>query len=240
MQDDLVLPDAYISQPAPCPYLPGKTEQRILLSLSRDGQQAMDQLSFFTRLGFRRTQNFIYRPNCQSCNACISYRIDVKRFKPGITQARILRRNKDLWWQREPSPNLLSLYALFLRYQQSRHMESDMAKFTYTDFLTLMEPPAENCHIYTLSRNPQDYLGAMLVDEVADGLSAVYSFYDPEARARSLGTALILRLIDEASRRNIPYVYLGYWVKGSLKMDYKSRFQPAEILTENGWVEFDK
>ncbi|MGE3770504.1 MAG: arginyltransferase [Bdellovibrionales bacterium] len=235
---DILLPEAYISQPAPCPYLPNRNEQRILLPLAKDNAVATEQLSFFTRLGFRRTQQFMYRPNCQTCQACISYRVIVKDFKPSVTQARIARRNKDLWWQKEESPNLLAMYALFLRYQQTRHAASEMAKFSYTDFLTLVDEPSTACGIYTLSRSTQDYMGAMLVDRVEDGLSAVYSFFDPEARVRSLGTALILRLIEEAVRQRLPYVYLGYWVKDSLKMEYKSRFGPAEILTENGWMPF--
>ncbi len=232
------MPQAYISQPAACPYLPKQVEQRILLPMAKEAAEASEQLNFFTRLGFRRTQHFLYRPNCRACNACVSYRIRVADFKPTVTQARIARRNKDLWWQKENAPNLLALYALFLRYQQHRHADSEMAKFSYADFLTLIEPPAPTCLIYGLSRSTQDYMGAMLVDQVADGLSAVYSFYEPEARVRSLGTALILRLVEEAGRLGLPYVYLGYWVKGSLKMDYKARFGPAEILTENGWVEF--
>lgn len=233
---DAPLDNAYISRPAPCPYLAERTEQRILLPLAREDGKASEQLSFFTRLGFRRTQNFLYRPNCASCNQCISYRLVVADFKPTVTQARIARRNQDLWWQRENNPNLLALFGLFTRYQLNRHADSDMAKFTYADFLTLIESPTANSSIYSLSRSTQDYLGAMLVDQVADGLSAVYSFYDPHARVRSLGTELIMRLVAEAGRLKLPYVYLGYWVPGSIKMEYKSRFGPAEILTENGWV----
>lgn len=233
---DAPLENAYVSRPAPCPYLENRTEQRVLLPLSRDISKAAEQLGFFTRLGFRRTQNFLYRPNCAGCQQCISYRLVVSEFKPTITQARIARRNQDLWWQRENAPNLLSLYGLFTRYQLTRHAGSEMAKFSYADFLTMIESPTEASSIYTLSRSTQDYMGAMLVDQVADGLSAVYSFYDPHARVRSLGTELILRLVAEAGRLHLPYVYLGYWVPGSLKMEYKARFGPAEILTENGWV----
>lgn len=231
---------AYVSKPAPCPYLPNRTEQRVLVPLAPEPNKAQAQLSFFTRLGFRRSQNFLYRPNCAACQLCVSYRLVVADFKPSVTQVRVARRNQDLWWQRENNPNLLSLYGLFARYQLQRHTDSAMAQFSYADFLMLLENPAEGQQhgsgIYTLSRSTQDYLGAMLVDEVADGLSAVYSFYDPKARARSLGTELIMRLVAEAGRRQLPYVYLGYWVAGSQKMDYKARFGPAEILTENGWV----
>lgn len=235
-QHDALMDNAYISRPGPCPYLPQKTEQRILLPLSRNPDKAVEQLAFFTRLGFRRTQNFLYRPNCMACQQCISYRLVVADFKPTVTQARIARRNQDLWWQRENAPNLLALFGLFTRYQLVRHADSEMAKFNYADFLTLIESPTNSSSIYTLSRSTQDYMGAMLVDQVTDGLSAVYSFYDPQARVRSLGTELILRLVIEAGRQKLPYVYLGYWVPDSIKMGYKSRFGPAEILTENGWV----
>lgn len=228
----------YLNRPAPCPYLANRIEQRLLIPLAADDETAAEQLGFFTQLGFRRSQNVMYRPQCPACTACISYRLVTANFKPSATQARTARRNRDLIWE---ELNLLeaaaTLYPLFTAYQAARHNGSDMAQFSEADFHTLLQPATIGNTCFVL-REPRDgnIIAAILTDRVGDGLSAVYSFYNPGEVARSLGTELVMRLVEQARREKIPYIYLGYWIEESPKMSYKSRFGPAEILTDDGWV----
>lgn len=228
----------YITQPTPCPYLPDRDEQRLLIPLSEDMALAQEQASFFTRLGFRRSQNVMYRPNCQACSACISYRILVNDFAPKATQARLHKRNRHFIWEENGlAASARDLYPLFQRYQRNRHGDSDMVHFTEQDFAALLEPAASGNTSFIL-RDPLTtaVVGAMLTDRTEDGYSAVYSFYDPAQAHRSLGTELILRLIAQARTENLPYIYLGYWVQDCAKMSYKEKFRPAEILLKDGWA----
>ncbi len=230
----------YLNRPAPCPYLPGLIEQRLLVPLDDKPATAAMQLGFFTQLGFRRSQNFMYRPHCGICNRCISYRLPVSRFAYNASQLRTQRRNQDLTWQEISCEEAQAkLYSLFAAYQLQRHAESEMAEFTEDDFVTLLAPGARynnlGATVFTLSFG-ETIVGAVLADRTEAGLSAVYSFYDAVQPKRSLGTELVLRLVRQAQREERPYLYLGYWIEESPKMAYKSRFQPAEILTEQGWL----
>lgn len=228
----------YLNHPAPCPYLPGLEEQRILIPLAEDFETAQEQASFFTRLGFRRSQNMLYRPQCPSCMACQSLRIVVDAFQHSETQARVVRRNNQFVWQETSLTKAATiLYPLFHRYQQARHSSSDMAQFTEEDFHSLLAPAASGNTCFTLI-DPADgqVIGAILADRTADGYSAVYSFYDPAYTASSLGTELVLRLVGQARADTLPYIYLGYWVRDCSKMSYKNKFRPAEILGAEGWT----
>ena len=235
--DDLKV---YLNRPAPCPYLPGRLEQRLLVPLDDKPATAAMQLGFFTQLGFRRSQNFMYRPHCGACTACISYRLPVARFMPNASQARTQRRNHDLDWQEISCEEAQgTLYTLFAAYQRQRHAESEMAQFTDSDFAVLLAPGARHgmlgttVFMLTLAGTP---VGAVLADRTEAGFSAVYSFYDAALAQRSLGTELVMRLVGQAQREDRPYLYLGYWIEQSPKMAYKNRFRPAETLTELGWV----
>lgn len=227
----------YLNHPAPCPYLPDRDEQRILIPLAHDAETAQEQTSFFTRLGFRRSQNMLYRPQCPSCNACISLRILASQFRPSATQARLHRRNHDLIWRESTLAECaVKHYELFETYQKVRHNSSEMAKFDRNDFRQLLESAAPGNTCFTLT-DPltAQVIGVILSDRTDDGYSAVYSFYNPAYPSRSLGTELVLRLIDQARHDELPFVYLGYWIKQCAKMSYKDKFRPAEILGAEGW-----
>ena len=228
----------YLNHPSPCPYLPGREEQRLLIPLADEPQAAHEQIGFFTQLGFRRSQNVMYRPQCVGCTACISYRVCARDFQPTATQARTFRRNAELLWEEITLHQAATtLYPMFRAYQLARHTDSDMAKFTENDFHSLLTPAAVSNVCFVL-KEPEtgQVIAAMLVDRTLDGLSAVYSFYWPDQPRRSLGTALVLCLIRQANVENLPYVYLGYWVQDCKKMAYKQNFQPAEILGLDGWT----
>lgn len=230
----------YLNRPSPCPYLPHREEQRLLVPLAHEPDLAHEQIGFFTQLGFRRSQNVMYRPQCPGCTACISYRVRAADFAPSATQLRTIRRNAALTWREIDLHTAAdTLYPMFRAYQQARHTESDMAKFSADDFQSLLTPaaPGNVCFVLHDPAEGRD-LAAILVDRTVDGLSAVYSFYWPDQPQRSLGTAMVLRLIEQATRESLPFVYLGYWVEDCSKMSYKKNFQPAEILGPDGWIGF--
>jgi arginine-tRNA-protein transferase len=127
-------------------------------------------------------------------------------------------------------------YRVFSRYQRSRHAESDMASMTYGDYRAMVEDSPVMTVLLEHRKSDGSLVAACLADLLDDGLSAVYSFFDPGEAARSPGTAMILALIAEARRRTLPYVYLGYWIGASRKMAYKTRFRPLEALTSQGWA----
>lgn len=225
----------YLSGPLPCPYLPGRVERKLFTRLTEDPETDAEINSTLTRAGFRRSHDIVYRPACHECNACIPVRIPVKAFKPSRSLKRIASINKDLALEIAGTAITQEQYELFTAYQAVRHPDSDMARMSWADFTHMLSEGEADTHIYQL-RNPSGHLvGAIITDHVSDGYSAVYSFFDPKEAHRSLGAQLILTLIAEAQRRELPYVYLGYWIAASRKMAYKSRFQPLQALGPQGW-----
>jgi leucyl-tRNA---protein transferase len=188
-----------------------------------------------SRAGFRRSHDIAYRPACTHCNACVPVRVPVRLFNPSRNLKRVAAHNRDLSLSvtnAEPSDEL---YALFIAYQRSRHADSDMALMNEEDFAQMLQEGAAGTKLYQLRNEAGALLACVIADPVGDGLSAVYSFYAPDEPKRSLGTQLILSLIGEAQRENLPYVYLGYWIEASRKMSYKARFQPLQALGPQGW-----
>ena len=237
-------PDFYITAPQPCPYLSGRRERKVFTHLTNDKPPgAVDHL---LRTGFRRSQNIAYTPYCDGCNACVSVRILVDEFDPGRTFRRTLDRNRDLSTQRASPEPSQEQYALFADYIASRHGDGGMADMSVLDYAMMVQDTMVQTHLTEYwQRQPGGLgtefrkwplLGVSLCDRLTDGISMVYSYYDPEAADRSLGTYMILEQIQQARKLGLPYLYLGYWVRGSRKMSYKSRYQPQEHLTHNGWV----
>lgn len=232
-------PRFFVTSPAPCPYLEGKTERKVFTELK--GPHAEQLNEALGRIGFRRSQTVAYRPSCIDCQACVSVRVAAEAFEPSRTQARNLRRNSDLVvsecrpWATEEQFDLLQ------RYLGSRHPGGGMTAMDEMDFADMVEhTPVSSLMIEY--REPADGLlpgrlvGACLTDRQSDGLSMVYSFYDPEHEARTgLGNYIILEHIRRAAETGLPYVYLGYWVDGSDRMQYKVRYRPLELLGRNGW-----
>ena len=223
----------YTTAPLPCPYLPGRTERKIVTELSGTEAEALHER--LSRAGFRRSHNIAYAPVCPGCQACVPIRVVSEDFTPDRTQRRILRANADLTISEMPARATAEQFTLFQRYQKNRHADGDMAAMGYYDYRAMIEDTPISTGILEF-RDAQDrLLGACLTDWLADGLSAVYSFFDTDEDKRSLGTFAVLWLIGRARSLGLPYVYLGYWVPESRKMAYKARFRPSEILISGAW-----
>jgi len=223
----------YTTAPLPCPYLPGRTERKIVTELAGgEAEPLHDQLS---RAGFRRSHNIAYSPVCPGCRACIPIRIVVDSFQPDRTQRKIMRANADLLVAELPARASAEQFALFQRYQSARHSDGDMAAMGFYDYRAMVEDTPITTGMVEFRDRHGRLLGGCLTDWLSDGLSAVYSFFDAEAAKRSLGTFAILWLVARARQLGLPYVYLGYWVPQSPKMAYKARFRPSETLTGGVW-----
>lgn len=223
----------YRTTALPCPYIPGKVERKLITELA--GQEATEFYNALSRAGFRRSHHLAYRPACAQCQACIPVRIPVVEFALSRSLRRIQKSNADLAIRIVEPQATFEQFRLFARYQRSRHTDSDMASMTFGDFRAMMEDSPVASRVIELRDPAGAFLGACLVDLLDDGFSAVYSFFDPEQRRRSLGTLLVLALIEAARRHGLPYAYLGYWVAESRKMAYKARFRPLEGLGPSGW-----
>lgn len=232
-------PQFFITAPSPCPYLPGRVERKVFTHLV--GQDARGLNTQLSQGGFRRSQNIAYRPACDGCTACVSVRVPVHTFGLSRSFRRTLRINSDIQATVVKSPATNEHYRLFRAYIESRHGDGGMADMTALDFAAMVDDNFVDSRLieYRLRDcdNPAGPLVAcVLIDILGDGISMIYSFYDPELPRRSLGTYMILDNITRVKRLGLPYLYLGYWVRGSRKMDYKARFLPQERLTPDGWV----
>lgn len=225
----------YLSGPLPCPYLPHQVERKLFAKLTGDETTDSAINAALTRAGFRRSHDIVYRPACSSCNACVPVRIPVASFAPSRSLRRIAARNQALKLEEAAPKATDELYALFLRYERARHADSDMARMSYQEFAAMLEDGKAATRLFYLRAPDGSLRGAMIADEVEDGLSAVYSFFAPEEPRRSFGVQLILSLIAETRHRELPYVYLGYWIAEARKMSYKGRFQPLQTLGAQGW-----
>lgn len=222
--------------PAPCPYLEGRVEQRVVVAL--DEQTPPGVFDRLSRTGFRRSHAFAYRPACPGCTACVPIRIPVSTFAPDRTQRRIFRRNTDLAAGETPAIVNREHYALFKAYVTLRHDDGDMAQMTFGDFRAMIEDSIDATRLVEHRAADGRLIAAALVDRLADGFSAVYSFFDPALPARSLGTHVVLDLIERGRAEGLPYVYLGYWIADSRKMSYKNRFRPSEVMIAGAWRPF--
>ena len=228
----------FLTAPSPCPYLPGRAERKVFAHLPMsEGASVNDAL---THAGFRRSQNIAYRPACESCDACISARIPVGDYVLRRSERRVLERSRDLKRHLVEAEATMEQFDLLRRYLLTRHAEGGMAEMTWPDYVAMVEDTAVRTHLIeyrtrSSDGGPGDLIACALVDVLVDGLSLVYSFYDPALSRRSLGSFVILDHLRQAQTAKLPYVYLGYWVGGSVKMDYKSRFDPLEVLKPGGW-----
>ncbi|WP_354071255.1 arginyltransferase [Caulobacter sp. 1776] len=228
----------FLTAPTPCPYLPGREERKVFAHLPlSDGPTVNDSL---TQVGFRRSQNIAYRPACETCRACQSARAPAADYVLSRSERKVLNRNDDLKRHLVEAEATLEQFELLRRYLLARHADGGMAEMTWPDYVAMVEDTAVRTHLIeyrtkSQDRGPGDLIACVLVDVLADGLSLVYSFYNPDLIKRSLGSFIILDHIVQAQQSNQPYVYLGYWVPGSEKMAYKARFSPLEILKPGGW-----
>ena len=216
--------------------MPGKTERKVFARLSGSLAQPLNEA--LTHSGFRRSQMIAYRPACEGCSACISVRIPVAEFEPSKSQKRVARRNARVFRTEVPAEATREQFALLRTYLDSRHAGGGMSDMGLFDYVAMVEETPVDTHIieYRERGKDQQLMACALSDVLRDGLSMVYSFYHPGEDARSLGTYMILDHVAAARARGLPYVYLGYWINGSDKMEYKSRFRPLEALGANGWA----
>ncbi|HEX5079352.1 MAG TPA: arginyltransferase [Geminicoccaceae bacterium] len=218
---------------AACPYLPDRVERRLVTSL--DGADADARHEQLMQVGFRRAQRFAYRPACPGCRACVPVRIPVARFAVSRGWRRILRRNADLVAGERPLVATEEQFALFSRYLAGRHAEGGMTAMSWPDYRAMIDDSPVAGLVAEWRRPDGSLIAASLTDRCASGLSGVYKFFDPDEGRRSLGSLIVLWHVQRARELGLPYVYLGYWVAGSLKMAYKARFRPLEQLTVDGW-----
>ena len=232
-------PRFFVTSPAPCPYLPGKSERKVFTELR--GQSADELNEALGRIGFRRSQTVAYRPSCLDCQACVSVRVVANEFKPSGSQKRTLKANSDIEvaecrpWATDEQ------YELLRKYLAHRHPGGGMAEMDESDFADMVEHTPVSSYVVEyrepgVGSQPGRLIGACLTDVQGDGLSMIYSFYEPDIEDRAgLGNFIILDHIRRAAAQGLPYVYLGYWVEGSERMQYKVRYRPLERLTRGGW-----
>jgi arginyl-tRNA--protein-N-Asp/Glu arginylyltransferase len=237
-------PKFFVTNPSPCPYLPGKVERKVFTELS--GRHSSELNEALGRIGFRRSQSVAYRPSCIDCSACVSVRVLAAEFEPTGTQRKLLRRHADLEVSACKPWTTDEQYALLRRYLSERHPGGGMAEMDESDFADMVEQTPVRTYVIeyrepSVDGRPGKLVGACLSDQQSDGLSMIYSFFDVGAGARKgLGTFIILDHIIRAARASLPYVYLGYWVEGSPRMAYKTGFQPLERLGRDGWRRMDE
>lgn len=222
----------YITAPHPCSYIEGQEA----VTLFADPAAAMNTAlySALSARGFRRSGEHVYTPRCPHCNACIPVRIPVERFKPDRSQRRNLKQNSDLSATILPAEYRENHFAMYRRYMAARHADGSMADpdpQQYNEFFG--SSWCETRYVeFTAAGKP---LAVSVMDVLSDGLSAVYTFFEPEENKRGLGVYAVLWLIEEAKRRGLPYIYLGYLIHGSPKMAYKARYRPLEAFRDGHW-----
>ena len=194
--------------------------------------------SLLAACGFRRSGGLVYRPYCQGCAACIPVRIPVRLFKPNRAQRRISKRNADLRVIDLPDRYEPEHYRLYARYLRERHPDSGMVEVTPEEYRGFLANPSWEGARFVEFRENERLVAVAVVDLLLDGMSAVYTYYDPAEQRRGLGTLAVLWQVEEARKRGLDWVYLGFWISGCGKMAYKSSFQPLQCLTPTGWISF--
>jgi arginine-tRNA-protein transferase len=239
-------PQFFLTAPSPCPYVEGQFERKVFTHLVGDKAPELNDL--LTQGGFRRSQNIAYRPACEQCRACVSVRILADEFTPSRNMKRVLARNADLIGSVHHAEPSTEQYSLFRSYLDARHKRGGMSDMTVLDYAMMVEDTHVDTKIIEYRRRGPDsfmtgkgegeLVAVALSDVMADGLSMVYSYFNPEMEERSLGTFMILDHINRARAAGLPHVYLGYWVGASRKMAYKIRFTPQEHLGPKGWERY--
>ncbi|OGS52141.1 MAG: arginyltransferase [Erythrobacter sp. RIFCSPHIGHO2_12_FULL_63_10] len=233
-------PRFFVTSPAPCPYLPERSERKVFTELKGPHSDQLNEA--LGRIGFRRSQTVAYRPSCMDCQACVSVRVVAAEFQPSVAQRRNAKANGDLVatecrpWATDEQFELLQ------RYLGNRHPDGGMASMDDMDYADMVEHTPVSTSLIEYREPGRDgepgrLVGACLTDRQADGLSMIYSFYETDHQTRKgLGNYIIADHISRAAAEGLPYVYLGYWVQGSPRMQYKVRYRPLERLTREGWA----
>lgn len=226
----------YTTDLAPCPYLAGRRERRLVALVEAEHGDA--RLDLLTEAGFRRSQGFLYKPVCPGCRACVPVRIVVQGFVPGRSFRRVLKRNAELAWAELPAVSTDEQFHLFQRYLRSRHRDGGMVRMDREAYREMVEMAPRSTRVVEFRDAAGALVGVSLTDRLRSGLSGVYKFFAPELEHDSLGTFIILWHVGRARQLGLPYVYLGYWIAESRKMAYKRRFAPLERLDGAVWRPF--
>lgn len=222
--------------PHACGYYADRTAQNLVID---PAAPQLDQLyAPALERGFRRAGGHLYFPHCPQCHACTPCRVDVEHFQPDRAQNRCLKRNADLLISESIPGYNRERHSLYERYLQQRHPGGGMDDAEASDFRRFLTAPWSPT-LFLEMRQGDRLLALAVTDVCLNGISAVYTFYDPTERARGLGTFAILQQIELARRRAIPWLYLGFWIDGHPKMDYKRRFRPLQIRKADGWAVMD-
>lgn len=222
----------FASATFPCNYIPEQTAAHVFVDTQIRTDTAL--YSQLIERGFRRSGNFFYNPQCPSCDACVPVRVPADYFIPNRSQRRTWRRNQDLAVTIVPASYNAEHFELYCRYLNRRHQDAGMDNPAPNDFANFLYSDDIDTLVFEF-REASRLLAVAVVDRVASGLSAVYTFYDPEVRARSLGTYAVLWQIHMAQKMRLPWIYLGYWIKECRKMSYKTDFRPLEMLRDQHW-----
>lgn len=217
----------------PCDYRPGQLAR--MLYVPPELPVHRELYGQLLALGFRRSGDFFYRPHCRSCSACIPVRVPVARFAPNRSQRRVLRANREITVRSLPAGFREEHYQLYRRYLEARHPEGIMAQSTRDDYRRFLCADWEGAGFYEFRVGPT-LVAVTATDHLGEALSAVYTFYEPDCPERSLGTFAVLWLIEEARRRALDWLYLGFWIKDCRKMAYKFNFRPLEARVGERWV----
>lgn len=227
------LPSFFITDPMPCPYIEGMMERKLFTHIA--GERADEINNNLTHAGFRRSQTIAYRPACDKCSACRSVRVAVADFAPTRNLRKIINRNRALSSEILSPNTSREQYDLLRKYLDTRHENGGMSQMTVLDYIAMVEETSVKTNLVEYRDSDKRLVACLLVDEMRDGLSLVYSFFDPGMEANSLGTYIILDQIARAQSMKLPHVYLGYLIEDCGKMSYKKRFKPLQILDEEGW-----
>jgi len=224
-------PVFFMTKETQCPYLHNKSEKRLVTDLNNN-PFIFDELSLS---GFRRIENWMYRPSCNSCNDCQSYRINLDNFNMTKSLKRVNKKNLNNKINLKNNLAKKEYFKLFSKYQNERHTGSSMSLMTYEEFQSMIETSPINTQILEFKTPYNKLIGVMLFDYQKDGLSAVYSFYDLDYQKDSLGSFMILELIKYSKKLNLDFVYLGYYIKNATRMNYKLKFKQGELYSEGKW-----
>ena len=224
----------FLSRSSACPYLPDRVEQMVFTDLN----SAVEPLNLhekLSRAGFRRSQSVAYKPNCPTCQACRAVRVPVEEFLPSRSLLRITKRNNHIKTMVMPAKGRAEHFALFQKYLYSRHGDGGMAGMKFDDYLAMIQDTPVPSELVEFRTTNNELYGVCLTDTLDDGLSLVYSFFNPKFSKYSPGKFIILWHLEEAKRRGLTHVYLGYWIEESHKMAYKASFRPLEAHGIDGW-----
>jgi len=230
-------PQFYVTAPQECPYLKNQIERKLFTALYGGNSEKLN--NSLSKQGFRRSQNVLYRPSCSSCNACLSARIPASEFCPSKSQKRTINLNTDLTRLVKDPIASDEQYFLFTQYIRERHTDGGMSDMNADDFSAMIEETNVNTKIveyYLTVKGENKLISLSLIDILDDGISMVYSIFEPGIEKRSLGKFMILDHVQLAREHKLSYVYLGYWVKGSPKMDYKKEYKPLQVYKDNCWI----